>query len=306
MVTNSDKKAKVIINAQQKGGVGKTTDTVMEAVVAATIFDRKVLVIDTDLQANATSFLAKSFGITELPKTLMRALEEGNLQSAIVKLNNNLSMIPSGYDMRRYGDFLIESFDNLEDQTFYMKKLIEPLKVDFDYIFIDVPPSTDLKVDNAMVAADYVIVVQETQQFSFEGSQRLVYEYLQVLSDDFGDKITTQAIGILPVLLQKRRALHQKIVEQTIEQFGRDYVFNTVINNHARLEYYPRIGIQFDDIHDKKMFALFADIFNELEQRIALYEATNDTKDFKYKHIFINDNKLTDKGKELYTNAFDK
>ncbi len=296
---DTTKKAKVIINAQQKGGVGKTTDTVMEAVVAATVFDKKVLVIDTDLQANATTVLSRTFHVEELPMTLMRALEQEDLRPAIVKLNDNLSMIPSGYDMRNYGDFLNETFDTLEDRTFYLKKLIDPLKADFEYIFIDVPPSTDLKVDNAMVAADYVIVVQETQQFSFEGSKRLIFEYLQILSDDFGEMITTQVIGILPVLLQKRRALHQKIVEQTEEEFGKDNVFNTIINNHARLEYYPRLGIQFEDVHDKKMFALFADIFNELEQRIALYEATGDIKDFTYHHLYVNDNKLTAKGKEL-------
>ena len=213
-------------------------------------------------------------------------------------------MIPSDYDTRKFSDFLIENFSGLEDRTFYLKKLIEPLKDGFDYIFIDVPPSTDIKVDNAMVAADYVIGVQEAQQFAFEGSEKLIFQYLQTLVDDFGDKINTQVVGILPALLQKNRALHQKIVEQTIEVFGKDNVFNTIIHNHARLEYYPRIGIQFKDVHDKKMFALYSDIFNELEQRIALYEATGDIKDFTYHHLFLKkDNTLTKRGKGLIPNG---
>ena len=69
-------KGLVIINAQQKGGVGKTTDSCMEAIVASLIFDKKVLFIDTDLQGNGTTFLTKSFNVTEIERTLMKCLEE--------------------------------------------------------------------------------------------------------------------------------------------------------------------------------------------------------------------------------------
>ncbi|PFA58304.1 AAA family ATPase, partial [Bacillus cereus] len=113
-------------------------------------------------------------------------LEDGNLSDGIIKLHENLDMIPCGYDMRKYTDFLIENFKTTEDRTFYFAKLLDKIKYDYDHIFIDIPPSTDLKVDNAMVASDFVIVVQETQQFSYEGSQRLIFDYLQTLVDDFG------------------------------------------------------------------------------------------------------------------------
>ncbi|MEC2531659.1 AAA family ATPase, partial [Bacillus cereus] len=180
------KKGHVIINAQQKGGVGKTTDSCMESLVASLVFNKKVLFIDTDLQGNGTTFLAKSFKIEEMQKTLMKCLEDGNLSDGIIKLHENLDMIPCGYDMRKYTDFLIENFKTTKDRTFYFAKLLDKIKYDYDYIFIDIPPSTDLKVDNAMVASDFVIVVQETQQFSYEGSQRLIFDYLQTLVDDFG------------------------------------------------------------------------------------------------------------------------
>lgn len=293
------KKGLVIINAQQKGGVGKTTDSCMEAIVASLLFNKKVLFIDTDLQGNGTSFLAKSFGITEMKKTLMKCLEEGDLSGGIVTLHDNLDMLPCGYDMRKYTDFLIESFNTVEDRTFYMSKLLEEIKYAYDYIFIDIPPSTDLKVDNAMVASDYIIVVQETQQFSFEGSQRLVFEYIQTLVDDFGSLVKTQVAGILPVLLQQKRLLHQEIVKSTIETFGEDNVFSTVINNHARLEWYPKIGFQFEDHHDKRMIALFADIFCELEERIESYETTGDIDNYKYEAKYLVHNKLTKLGKDI-------
>lgn len=296
--------ARVIVNAQQKGGVGKTTDTVMEAIVAASVFKKKVLVIDTDLQANATAFLGRTYDTFSFPMTLMKALSEGDLSPAVVKLTDRIDLIPSGQDMRQYTDFLIENFDNVFDRTFYLKKMIEPLKEKYDYIFIDVPPSTDLKVDNAMVAADYVIVIQETQQFALDGSKRLVFDYLTTLVNDFGDEVTTQIAGVLPVLLQKKRELHQEIIYQTKKIFGRENVFRTIINNRARLEWYPRSGVQFNDYHDKKMFAIFSEVFNELEERIWAIELTGEIRDnFSYKTQFIKSEKITKKGKALLTDV---
>lgn len=301
------KKGYVIINAQQKGGVGKTTDSCMESLVASLIFNKKVLFIDTDLQGNGTSFLAKSFDITEMPKTLMKCLEDGNLSEGIVHLHENLDMIPCGYDMRKYTDFLIENFNNIEDRTFYLARLLEKIKYNYDYIFIDIPPSTDLKVDNAMVASDYIIVVQETQQFSYEGSQRLIFEYMQTLVDDFGSMVKLQVAGVLPVLLQQKRALHKEIVKSTIATFGEENVFSTIINNHARLEWYPRIGLQFEDHHDKRMLALFSDIFSELEERIHLFETEGDIEPgYKYIPKYLVDNKLTQLGKGIDISGFSK
>lgn len=297
--------AKVIINAQQKGGVGKTTDTIMEAVVAATVFNKKVLVIDTDLQGNATDFLSRTFQIKNINYTLMKCLEDKNLEKGIIELNSNLDLIACAYDMRKYGDFLIENFDNAYDRTFYMSKLLNTIRDRYDYIFIDVPPSTDLKVDNAMVCADYVVVVQETQKFSFDGSKRLVFSYLQSLVDDFGSEVKVQVAGILPVLLQNRRELHKKIVNDTITYFGRENVFNTIISNHARLEWYTAQGIQFEDFHDRKMFALFADIFAELEERIENFENNVEVENYIYKKKYLTkDNKLTKLGKEIEVNGF--
>lgn len=293
------KKGHVIINAQQKGGVGKTTDSCMESIVASLVFNKKVLFIDTDLQGNGTTFLAKSFKIEEMQKTLMKCLEDGNLSDGIIKLHENLDMIPCGYDMRKYTDFLIENFKTTEDRTFYFAKLLDKIKYDYDYIFIDIPPSTDLKVDNAMVACDFVIVVQETQQFSYEGSQRLIFDYLQTLVDDFEDLVKMNVVGILPVLLQKKRSLHNEIVKNTIETFGEENVFSTIINNHARLEWYPRIGFQFEDHHDKRMLALFCDVFCELEERIHLFETIGDIVDYKYAPKYFVDNKLTKLGKGI-------
>ncbi|MGM0241278.1 ParA superfamily DNA segregation protein PrgP [Enterococcus sp. AZ103] len=305
MVANKHQ-SKTIIFGQQKGGVGKTTDTCMVALVSSLLMNKKTLLIDFDLQGNATSFLSKSFQVEKFPYTLMTALESGNLKKAILKLSENLDIIPAGYDMRLFTEFLTEEFKTVRERTFYFKNLLSEIESDYDYIFIDIPPSTDLKVDNAMVACDYLVVVQETQQFSFEGSQRLIFDYVQTLVDDFGQDVPIQVAGVLPALLQQKRPMHQKLVDETIQTFGRDNVFNTIIQNHARLEWYPRLGFQFDDFHDKKMVALFADIFCELEERINIYETKGDIENYLYTPKFLLEGKLTKIGKEIKLNGFDR
>lgn len=298
--------AKKIIFGQQKGGVGKTTDTVMTAIVSANIFKKKTLVIDTDLQGNATSFLSKSFKVKSIPKTFMKCIEDEDLSGGIIELDDNLDMIASQYDTRKFGDFLTSNFRSTVERTFYLSGLIKEIENDYEYIFIDIPPSTDIKVDNAMVAADYIVVVQETQQFAFEGSKRLIFEYIQTLVDDFGDMVKLEIAGVLPVLLQSKRPLHQLIVDQTVESFGKENVFNTIINNHARLEYYPRYGIQYNDHHDRRMIALFSNIFDELQERISLYEIGKFSSDYVYENKYFKDGRMTDEGKKLQLKVSDK
>ncbi|EGP9803808.1 AAA family ATPase, partial [Listeria monocytogenes] len=226
----SDNRCRVIINANQKGGVGKTTNTTMEAIILAHVFNKKVLLIDEDMQGNETSFMSKTYDVIEFPMSLMKAIEEGDLTKAIVNLDENIDIIPGSYDMRKMVNFLIGKFKTEEAQTFYLSSLIDKIRDDYDFIFIDVPPSTDLKVDNAVVAADYLVVVQETQQFALEGSNTFISTYLNTLVDDFGSRFKTEIIGILPVLLQKKRKLHEKILETTKEKFGKENIFGTTIN----------------------------------------------------------------------------
>lgn len=301
-----DSKCRVIVNANQKGGVGKTTNTAMEGFILSTMYNQRVLFIDEDMQGNLTSILSKTFNVVNFRKSLQSAIEDGDLKTAITKLSENVDLIPGQYDTRNLVNFLIGKFPNdVTKQTYYLSNLIDNIKSEYDFIFIDVPPSTDLKVDNAIVATDYLVVVQETQQFALEGSATFIGTYLRTLLDDFGAEFKTEVIGILPVLLQKKRKLHEKILETTKEKYGQENVFSTVINNHARLELYGKYGIQFEDNWDRIMYALYADIVQELLERISLLENGNDLDDFIYHSIFYNSTtgKLKNIGKEFSING---
>jgi hypothetical protein len=132
----------------------------------------------------------------------------------------------------------------------------------------------------------------------------LVFSYLQALIDDFGaDKVKVDVLGILPVLMSSGRSLHQRIVDATTTEFGKENVFGTIIHNHARLEWYTAQGVQFKALHDRHMFALFADIFTEIEERIHSYEETGDITGYAYEKKYFIDGRLTPLGKELKPNG---
>lgn len=307
------KKGTVIINANQKGGVGKTTSTTSEAMVATLPdeeFNKKVLVIDWDMQANATSLLGKTFN-KNFPKTIYQAIYEENLESAIVELTDNLHMIAGGKDMSEYGDHLENLYPKTrrnwkKERTFHFSKLLDNIKYSYDYIWIDVGPSTDIKVDNAMVCADYFIITQETKTYSFEGSLDIINVYLQTLIDDFEDDFKGEVLGLLPFLLQPKRELHEEIIKNTKEAFGENFTFNAIVSNQKRLEDYPEFGVSVIDYHDRKVFALFSDIFCEIEERISLFEQYGDIpNDYKYKPKYLNGNKLTALSKKLNLETYE-
>lgn len=185
-------------------------------------------------------------------------------------------------------------------RTFHFSKLLDTIKDDYDYIWIDVGPSTDIKVDNAMVCADYFIITQETKTYSFEGSVDIIQVYIQTLIDDFGEDFKGEVLGLLPFLLQPKRNLHESIIDQTKEIFGENFTFNAIITNQKRLEDYPEYGIEVRDYHDRRIFALFADVVKEMEERINFFETIGDIPDdYKYKPQYLNGNKLTAKSKAL-------
>jgi len=307
------KKGTVIINANQKGGVGKTTSTTSEAMVATLPneeFNKKVLVIDWDIQANATSLLGKTFD-KNFPKTIYQSICDEDLESAIVALTDNLHMIAGGKDMSEYGNLLEDLYpksrlDWKKDRTFHFSKLLDKIKHDYDYIWIDVGPSTDIKVDNAMVCADYFIITQETKTYSFEGSLDIINVYLQTLIDDFQEDFKGEVLGLLPFLLQPKRELHEEIIKNTKEAFGENFTFNAIVNNQKRLEDYPEFGVSVIDYHDRKVFALFADIFCEIEERISLFENFGDIPNtYSYKPKYLNGNKLTSLSKKLNLETYE-
>lgn len=261
--------AKTIVVGNFKGGVGKTKVSVMTSWEYATVHNKKVLLVDMDPQGNASTLIARSAGINEIDKTIFDGFREGDLTSVVLNVTENLDLIPAAVSFKNFSKFLYQNFQNDIEQITYLKQLLEPLKANYDYIFIDVPPTISDYSDNAMMASDYVLIILQAQELSLEGAETYV-SYLQFMADEYDADI--QVLGVLPVLLRAGGRVDQSTVERATELFGEDNVFKNVIKHLERLKAWDMTGIKNDDHHDRKAHQIFLDVVDEMEEKLARFE----------------------------------
>lgn len=284
-----------LLFGNMKGGVGKTTNSVMVAYQLAQI-GYKTLVCDLDPQANATQLLRRTYGLQhdgedlKIDKTMMVALSEGDISSAIVNVMDNLYLLPSSEDFKSYPDFLeirfmpdkekIEQDPSLlqpemsrvkEQRISYFARQLEAVNDDYDIIIIDVPPTLSVFTDSAIYATDEVIIVLQTQQRSLDGAETF-FEYLQQMYNTYSN-IDIDILGVLPVLLKKRSGLDDQILKDAEEDFGNDALFKNIIHHMERLKRYDRTGIADkdltkSDIHDRRIHYIYSQLTKEIVQRL--------------------------------------
>lgn len=272
--------AKVITYGNFKGGTGKTTNSTMMGFVLSKM-GYKVLLIDQDPQANATALYLKTKArlennVVTMEKTLMTAIAEGDLSSIVTYITDNLYLLPSFADFTSYPLFLEKKFPNdMLSRVIYFSKLIEPLKNDFDFILIDVPPTLSVYTDSALYASDYTIIVLQTQERSLVGAEAYV-GYLQELINNYGADF--DILGILPVLLKNNAAVDMNTLENAKERFGEENLFKTLVKNMERLKRYDMVGIvDIDkdpnvDLHDKRVMSLYEEVTKEMLGRLTVEE----------------------------------
>lgn len=266
----NNKNATVYVVGNFKGGVGKTKTVTMLAYESATHFKEKTLVIDLDPQGNATRVLAKTGGISSITTSVTDGFSNGDLEPEIVNVTTNLDLIPANTAFRNLTKILVQKFGNYEDsQIFYLKKLIEPLKEKYDRIYIDVPPTISDYSDNAMLAADYCIIVLQTQELSLDGAQTYI-AYMQFLSDKYNSNLNV--LGIVPMMLRAGGRVDTKVLDQAISMYGGN-VLQTIVKYQERLKVYDVEGISINynqrgkmDMWDQKAHALFINVLTELNE----------------------------------------
>ena len=281
----------ILTSLNYKGGVGKTKNTTLNAYEVAKK-GYKCLVIDLDPQSNATTVLIRTKqahdpdNIFSFEKTLMTAVREGSLENLAVPIIENLDLLPSYIDFANYSTFLDKRFGVVEEgdpgyheiteqKITYFNQLLEPLKDQYDYIFIDVPPTKSYLTDSAVMASNYILIVLQTQELSYDGAVQ-VLEDLRKLAVEFNADF--EICGVLPVLMDNNAALDQFVLANAAEIFGEENIFKNKIPNMARLKRFDNTGIIENDRHDKRVIELYDKVASELLERINFFEKgeTND------------------------------
>ncbi|WP_338754645.1 ParA family protein [Leuconostoc mesenteroides] len=253
-----------------KGGTGKTTNSTMIGYELSNR-DKRVLLLDLDPQGNATNLYLKTKSAIDndvviFDTTLMAAIKNKDLSSAIINIKDNLDVLPSATDFSLFPRYM-EFLSNYEDRVQYMNHLIQPLKDKYDYIIVDIPPTISLITDSALYMSDYCIIVLQTHERSLQGAEAFI-NYIQ---NDVIDKFNApnlDVLGVLPVLLKNGAPVDISTLENAKEEFGEENIFQTTIRNMERLKRYDITGITDEDMHDKRVSQVYINVTDELLKRI--------------------------------------
>lgn len=259
---------KVFAFCNQKGGVGKTT-SVINIAAALTQKGYKVLIIDLDSQANATSGLGQEK--PEIESTSYQLIVENSNVVEIVRQTafENLSIVPSNMDLSGAELELVSQMR----REYKLKDRISEVADKFDFIFLDCPPSLGLISINALTASDYLIIPLQCEYYALEGLSQLINTF-HLVKKNLNSSL--EIGGVLMTMADSRTNLTQQVIEE-VKAFFKEKVFGAIIPRAVKLSEAPSFGkpaVFYDSANrGSKSYFLVADEFEKRFSNKGVQEA---------------------------------
>lgn len=224
---------KMIAIGNQKGGVGKTTTTVNLGAALAS-FGKKVLIIDSDSQGNATSGLGVE-QTSDQPSLYEVLLDSLPIQECIVPTyREHLHVVPSNIQLAAVESQLV----GVAGRENRLKQAIEPIREQYDYILVDCPPSLGQVSINAFTASDSVLIPVQCEYYALEGLSQLL-NTIRLVQRTYNKEFRIE--GVLLTMLDARTNLGYEVAEE-VRKYFQDKVYQTVISRNIRLSEAPSYG----------------------------------------------------------------
>ena len=224
---------KVISLANQKGGVGKTT-TAINLGASFAVLEKKVLIIDADPQANATS--GTGFDIKKVKTSIYECLiEEADPKKIVLNSDiKNLDLIPSHIDLVGAEIEML----NMPEREYMLKNVVNKVKDEYDFVLIDCSPSLGLITVNALTASDSVIIPVQCEYFALEGLGKLL-NTINIIQKGLNTELEIE--GFLLTMYDARLRLSNQVTEEVRRHF-QQMVFETIVQRNIKLSEAPSFG----------------------------------------------------------------